>query len=156
MRLRVPLAEAVYRPHTLPDDAAQYPRDAVGLGWEERLRTRARRRTDAGVEFATTLPRGTVLRDGDCLLVRELPMVVIVREQPDDVFVVRPRSVEAWALWSYHIGNSHQPMMITLDALVCPDLPGVEQMLAYHAIPFVRETRPFTPVSQSPGHHEGV
>jgi hypothetical protein len=29
----------------------------------------------------------------------------------------------------------------------------MEQVLTYHAIPFTREERPFTPVSQAPGHH---
>ena len=40
------------------------------------------------------------------------------------------------------------------DAIVCPDVPGMEQVLTYHVIPFTREQRAFTPVSQAPGHHD--
>jgi hypothetical protein len=45
--------------------------------------------------------------------------------------------------------------MIDEETLVCPDIPGVEQMLGYHRIPFTRQRRPFTPVSQTPSHHGG-
>ncbi len=46
------------------------------------------------------------------------------------------------ALFAYHIGNSHQPVMIADDAIVCPDALGMEQVLTYHAIPFLREQPP--------------
>jgi len=137
----------------MPAGVGAYPSDSIALGWEERLRTRARRRTDGGIEFATALERGTVLRDGDLLLLESVPLIVTVRERPEAVLVVAPPTMHEWALWSYYIGNSHQPVMITGEALVCPDVPGVEQMLSYHAIPFAREVRPFTPVSQAPSHH---
>ncbi len=47
------------------------------LGWEERLKVRARRESDTGFEFATALPRGTVLRDGDCFVFDDLKIVVV-------------------------------------------------------------------------------
>ena len=76
------------------------------------------------------------------------------RALEERVLVVRPTTTTEWALWSYHIGNSHQPLMIAADVIVCADLPGMEQVLTYHAIPFAREQRAFTPVSQAPGHHD--
>jgi len=149
----VPVADAVFRIDRLPAGLLDRARDSVTLGWEERVKTRARRRTDAGVEFGMSLPRGTVLRDGDCLSLEHPPLVVVVRERPEAVLVVRPSSAAEFALWGYHIGNSHQPIMIGDDELVCAELPGMEQVLVYHGIPFSRDMRPFTPVSQAPGHH---
>jgi urease accessory protein len=151
----VPVAGEVYRPGTLPAAATSYRADSVTLGWEERMKTRARRRTENGLEFVTALERGTVLRQGDALVLESVPLVVTIHERPEEVLVVSPRTVEEWALWAYHIGNSHQPLMIDDDTLVCPDIPGVDQMLGYHGIPFTRERRPFTPVSQAPSHHGG-
>jgi urease accessory protein len=149
----VPVAEAVFRIDRLPAGLLDHPRDSLTLGWEERLKTRARRRTDAGVEFGTALPRGTVLRAGDCLALENPPLVIVVHERAEAALVVRPSSAAEFGVWAYHIGNSHQPIMIGEDELVCADLPGMEQVLTYHAIPFRREMRPFTPVSQAPGHH---
>jgi urease accessory protein len=150
----VPIAETVYASDRLPAAALAYPLDSLTLGWEERMKTRARRSSDGGVEFGTALTRGTVLRQGDAFVLDTLPLVVTIRELSEAVFVIRPQTAAEWALWSYHIGNSHQPLMIADASLVCLDIPGVEQMLTYYAIPFARDTRPFTPVSQAPGHHE--
>jgi urease accessory protein len=151
----VPIAEVIFRIDLLPAALADYPRDSITLGWEQRLKARARRRSDSGMEFGTALPRGTVIREGDCLAIDNPRLLVVAHELAEAVLVARPSSAAESALWSYYIGNSHQPLMIADGTLVCPDVPGMEQVLTYHAIPFVRETRPFTPVAQAPGHHGG-
>ncbi|HUR34127.1 MAG TPA: urease accessory protein UreE [Vicinamibacterales bacterium] len=147
------MVETVFRLERLPAGLIEDPRDGIELTWADRLKTRARRRTIGGVEFGLALPRGTVLRDGDCLALDHPRLVVVVQEALEPVVAVRPESAGQWALWAYYIGNSHLPLMIAGDALVCADDPGVEQVLAYHLIPFTRERRPFTPVSAAPGHH---
>jgi urease accessory protein len=148
----IPTARDVYRTEALPERARRYGRDTLTLAWEARLKGRARRRSDAGVEFATVLPRGTQLVEGDCLLLDSARLVVRVVERPEPVFVVRPLTSREWALFGYHIGNSHQPIMILDDAIVCADVPGMEQVLTYHAIPFSRSHRCFTPVSAVADH----
>jgi urease accessory protein len=147
----VPVASAVERVDRLTEDR-RYERDTITLGWEDRQKVRGRRQSDGGFAFAAALPRGTILRDGDCFVFDDPPRVVMVRELSEPVLVVRPRSHGEWALWAYHIGNSHQPLMITAEAIVCPDVPGMEQVLTYHGIPFTREQRPFNPATASPGH----
>jgi urease accessory protein len=147
------VVERVHREHDLPDTCGAFARDAMTLGWEDRARVHGRRMSDAGVEFATSLPRGTVLRDGDCLVLDSERVVVTVRERAEPVFVIEPRSAAEWAVFAYHIGNRHQPVMITNHALVCPDVPGVEQLLAQHRMPYRRATAPFTPVAATTGHH---
>ena len=146
------VVESVLREDELPANAAGYSRDTVTLGWEDRTHVHGRRRTDGGVEFGTSLPRGTVLRQGDCLLLDAERVVVAVVEREEAVFVVEPRAAYEWALFAYHIGNRHQPVMITDAALVCPDIAGVEPLLQQHRMPYTRALRAFTPVATVAGH----
>jgi urease accessory protein len=144
--------EDVYRHSDLPESIRSYARDTLTLGWEDRARAHGRRTSDGGVEFGTSLPRGTTLRGGDAFVLEEQRLVVTIVERPEPVFVIRPRTPEEWALYAYQIGNRHQPLMITGDGLVCPDVPGVEQLLEQHHMPYVRDTRPFTPAVAAAGH----
>ena len=146
------IVERVYRDELLPANARGYARDTVTLGWEERTHVHGRRRTEGGVEFGTSLPRGSVLRDGDRFVLDAERLIVAVVERAEPVFVVEPRSAPEWALFAYHIGNRHQPVMITERSLVCPDAPGVEQLLQQHRMPYARATLPFTTAATVAGH----
>jgi urease accessory protein len=151
------VAHDVYRVDTLPDGASGYERDTISLGWEDRLRARGRRRSDGGIEFGTALPRGTVLTAGDCFVLDEEARVIAVVERAEPLLIVEPPSPPEWGRFAYYIGNSHQPVMITERAIVCPDVPGMAQILEQHGIPFSRAVGPFTPVRMmedvfSPGH----
>jgi urease accessory protein len=148
----LPVARTIHRADALPEAARAYASDTVTLGWEERGRARGRRRSDGGLEFGTALERGTVLRQGDCFVLDQAATVVTVVERPESVFVIEPRSPAEWALFAYHIGNGHQPLMLTADAIVCADLPGMKEALDYHRIPFSRRVQPFTPVADVAAH----
>ena len=148
----LPVAVEVHRVDALPPHAEGYLRDCVALGWEDRLKGRGRRVSDGGLAFGTTLPRGTILRDGDCFVLDGLRAVIVVAERDEPVFVIAPRSAAEWGLIAYHIGNNHQPMMIAEEGIVCPDVPGMEALLVQHQIRFSRATRPFTPVGLTPDH----
>jgi urease accessory protein len=147
------VTDRVYNESELPEACRAYARDTVTLGWEDRTHVHGRRTTDGGVEFGMSLPRGTVLRAGDCFVLDTARRVAVVVERPEPVFVIEPRSEREWGLFAYHIGNRHQPMMIDGGALVCPDAPGVEQLLEQHRMPFSRAVRPFTPVATVAAHH---
>jgi urease accessory protein len=148
----LPVADVAYREETLPESARGYARDTVALGWEERLKSRGRRRSESGFEFGTSLPRGSVLRAGDRLVLELSRTIVEVVERLEPALVIEPRTPAEWGLFAYHIGNGHQPLMITEQALVCPDLPGVEMLLQYHRIPFVRSDVAFTPAAAPSDH----
>jgi urease accessory protein len=152
----LPVAHAVCRSDALPERSNRYRRETITLGWDERQKTRGRRRSDQGSEFATALPRGTVLRHGETLVLDELALVVAVVERKEPVFVVRPESGERAALFAYYIGNSHQPIMLDRGAIVCADVPGMQQVLEQYGIPFERAERPFTPISGMADHRHGV
>ena len=149
----LPVADRIYLQSDLPPSCAAYARDTVTLGWEERLKAHGRRRSDGGVEFGTSLPRGMVLRAGHCLVLDPPRLVVDIVERPEPVFVIEPQTSSDWGLFAYHLGNGHQPLMITDRTLVCPDVPGVESLLQHYQIPFMRANVAFTPVSAVPAHH---
>jgi urease accessory protein len=144
--------ERIHREDALPATTCGYARDAMTLGWEDRLRVHGRRRSDGGVAFGLFLPRGTMLRSGDCLVVEDVKTVVVVVERPEPVFLIEPRTSQEWGLFAYHIGNRHQPLMITETAIVCPDVAGVEQLLEQQRIPFARTTLAFTPATSVASH----
>jgi urease accessory protein UreE len=148
----LPVANEVHSAGALPAAARDYSRDTVTLGWEERMKARALRRSDAGMEFGTSLPRGTILRHGDIFVLDVVATQVSVVERDEPVLVIEPSTAEEWARFAYHIGNSHQPMMVAERTIVCPDVAGMAQVLEYHRIPFVRAQRPFTPLSHVPDH----
>jgi urease accessory protein UreE len=145
----LPVAREVYPIGALPALASNYARDTLTLGWEERLKGRARRRSDGGIEFGTTLPRGLVLRQGDCLVLDDPRAVIVIVEKAEPVCVITPASQEDWARFAYFIGNSHQPMMVAGGAIVCPDVLGMTQVLDYHQIPYTAAVRTFTPITMN-------
>jgi urease accessory protein len=146
------IVDRVYRDEEPGAAAAGFEEETLTLGWEERQKGHARRRTDGGLEFGLSLPPGVTLREGDRLVLEALQRVVRVREAEEDVFVIRPATPQEWAWDAYHIGNRHQPLMIAGDELICPRVPGMEQLLAQLRIPCVAARRPFTPAIARVGH----
>ena len=149
----LPVADRIYRESELPESSGGYGRDTIALGWEERVKAHGRRRSDGGIEFGTSLPRGSVLRAGDCFVLDTERLVVAVIERSEPVFVIEPLASSDWGLFAYHIGNGHQPLMITDRGLVCPDVPGAESLLRHHRIPYVRAHLAFTPMGVVADHH---
>jgi urease accessory protein len=146
------IAERVFHIDELSRDARAFANDTITLGWEDRTHVHGRRKTDRGVEFGTSLPRGTVLRAGDCFVLDEPRLVVTIVERAEPVFVIDPETPQEWALFAHQIGNRHQPIMILDDSIVCPDVPGMEQLLQQHRMPYRRDMRPFTPDVATTGH----
>jgi urease accessory protein len=148
------VVEQIHGEDALPPAALGYTRDTLTLGWEDRLRVRGPRRSDGGVAFGLSLPRGTILRGGDCLVLDEAKTIVAVVERPEPVFLIEPRTPQEWGLFAYHIGNRHLPLMITEAGIVCPDVAGAEQLLKQQGIPFARATLAFTPATSVAHHHD--
>ena len=145
--------DRLYRDGDLPAAAGAYARDTITLGWEDRRHAHGRRTSDGGMEFGAALPRGTLLRGGDCFVHDEGRTVIVVVERPEPVFVIVPDTPQEWGLFAYHIGNRHQPLMITERGIVCPDEPGVGRLLEQQHIPYTRATLPFTPATGAAPHH---
>lgn len=129
-----------------------YRRDHMTLTWDDRARSHGRRRSDGGIDFAVSLPTGTILKEGDCFVLDAVKTIVSVREAAEPVFVIEPRTPQQWAYYAYQIGNRHQPLMIGEAELICPQEPGVERVLQQLHIPYTSASRRFTPAVQTPGH----
>ena len=149
------ITDRIYRAGELPAAAADYHADTMTLGGEDRQKRQGNRVSDQGVEFGVALASGTMLKDGDCLVLDDLRRVVTVRAAAEPVFVIVPSTPQQWASYAYQIGNRHQPLMIAERELVCPQVMGVEQLLHQMAVPYEAASRAFTPVLGVVGHHHG-
>jgi urease accessory protein len=129
-----------------------YHRDTLTLSWEDRRQGHGRRRSNAGVEFAISLPNGTVLKKGDCLVLEAEKTVVAIEEASEAVYIIRPRTTQEWAYYAYHIGNRHQQVMIGDGELIFLQNPAVRSLLEQLHVPFEADARPFTAALATAGH----
>jgi urease accessory protein len=95
-------------------DAA--PTAVVSLHYDERRKSRQRVRADDGGEVALLLPRGTVLRDGDCLLADD-GAVILVRAAAEPLSEVRSHDPLQLMRAAYHLGNRHVALQVTSGVL---------------------------------------
>jgi urease accessory protein UreE len=140
---------------TQGDSGSQYEgyrRDTLTLKWEERRQGHGRRRSDAGVEFAISLPGGTILKEGDSLVLEPERTVVRIREAAESVYVVRPRTPQDWAYYAYHVGNRHQEVMIGDTELIFLQNPAVRSLLEQLHVRFETAERGFTAALVNVGH----
>jgi urease accessory protein len=121
-----------------------YRRDTLTLGWEERRQGHGKRRSDGGLEFAISLPSGSVLKAGDCMILAPEQTIVTVKEAPEPVYIVKPRTPQEWAYYAYHVGNRHQQVMIGDTELIFLQNPAVRSLLEQLHVHFDSDTRPFT------------
>jgi urease accessory protein len=84
---------------------------SLTLPLESRIKSRLRVTLDDGREAGLFLPRGSSLRDGDCLLAED-GTAVRVRAAPETVSEVRCEDPLQLARACYHLGNRHVPLQI--------------------------------------------
>jgi urease accessory protein len=81
------------------------------LPFEVRQKSRLRTAVEGGEEIALFLPRGTVLRDGDCLQADD-GRVVRVRAAEENLLEARCADPDSLARAAYHLGNRHTPVQV--------------------------------------------
>jgi urease accessory protein len=129
-----------------------YARDTLTLTWEERRQGHGKRRSDAGIEFAISIPGGTVLKGGDHMVLRPERTIVKVQEAPEAVYIIRPKTPQEWAYYAYHVGNRHQQVMIGDTELIFLQNPAVRSLLEQLRVHFENDERPFTAALANVGH----
>jgi urease accessory protein UreE len=146
------IVEQVTSPLALGTQHDGFRRDTITLTWEDRRQGHGKRRSDGGLEFAVSLPSGTVLKGGDCLVVTDARVIVEVREAIEPVYIVRPQTPQEWAYYAYHVGNRHQQVMISSNELILPQSPAIRSLLDQLHVAFTADQRPFTAALANVGH----
>lgn len=80
--------------------------EVLTLGFDERQRARLDAVLPSGERVGIVLPRGTVLRDGDCLLADDGSAITIVAAS-EALLEVRGADARELARCAYHLGNRH-------------------------------------------------
>jgi urease accessory protein len=111
---------------------------SVSLDWDVRQKSRFEAQDSAGRTLAVFLPRGTVVRDGDVLVVEDGSLVT-ARAAPQPVMVVRHCSQHGQPSdllrAAYHLGNRHVAVELKPDHLKFePDAVLGEMLKRMHLI----------------------
>lgn len=152
---RMVIIETITLLSALDPRRSAYRRDSITLTWEIRRQGHGRRVSDSGIEFAISLPGGTVLKADDCFVLDAQETVIVVQEALEPVYVIRPKTPQEWAYYAYQIGNRHQPVMIGEFELISLQSPAVRSLFDQLHVAYTSDTRPFTAALANVGHsHE--
>jgi urease accessory protein len=124
--------------------------DRLSLTWDERQKSRQKLQTAAGRELALALPTGTRLQAGDLLPTADGWIEVCLA--PENVLLIRPRTLQETAFVAYQVGNRHLPLEIIDDGLKTLYEPVLAAYLSQQGIPVEQAHLPFTPISATSGH----
>lgn len=117
----------------------------VALSAEERLRSRYRCQTEDGIELLLSLPRGTVLQEGDLLTTTASDWRVRVRAKAEPVLRVETQSPLDLLRMAYHLGNRHVALEITPTVLKLSPDPVLREMLEHLGATVSEAMEPFYP-----------
>jgi len=124
------------------------------LPYELRQKSRLRANLDSGEEIGLLLPRGTVLRGGDCLK-SETGEVILVKAAEEVVSSVNEKDPTLFARACYHLGNRHVPLQIGEGWLRYLHDHVLDDMLQGLGLHVTCERAPFEPEAGAygGGHH---
>ncbi|HEY9199191.1 MAG TPA: urease accessory protein UreE [Gammaproteobacteria bacterium] len=124
------------------------------LPFGDRQRSRLRTRLDSGEEVGLMLPRGRVLRGGDCLRAND-GRIVEVRAAPETVSTARSDDAQLLARAAYHLGNRHMPLQVGAGWLRYRHDHVLDDMVRGLGLDVTQEQAPFEPESGAyhGGHH---
>jgi urease accessory protein len=124
---------------------AQVVQGIVVLSAEERLRSRHRCQTQDGTELLLSLPRGTVLHEGDLMATQRLDWWVRVEAKAEPVLKVEAQSPLDLLRATYHLGNRHVPLEVTATTLKLSPDPVLKEMLEHLGATVTEAVEPFYP-----------
>jgi urease accessory protein len=124
------------------------------LPFEQRQRSRLRASLDDGTEVGLFLPRGRILRGGDCLR-SEDGLLVAVRAAAETVSTVRSNDSLMLARAAYHLGNRHVALQIGRGWLRYRHDHVLDEMVAALGLAAEVEQAPFEPEAGAYPHSHG-
>ena len=114
------------------------------LPFEQRQKARLRTTVETGEEIGLFLPRGTVLRDGDCLLADDGRVVRVIAAK-ESLLEVHADDARTLARAAYHLGNRHACVEIRSDGLRFPADPVLAQLMHGLGLDVQHVEAPFDP-----------
>jgi urease accessory protein len=128
------------------------------LPYESRQKSRLRASLDNGIDIGLMLPRGTILRGGDCIRAEDGTRIMI-QAADETVSVARIEDKTLFARACYHLGNRHVPLQIGDGWLRYLHDHVLDDMLGGLGIHTTTEQAPFEPEAGAYGgghhhHHE--
>ncbi len=123
------------------------------LAFELRQKARFKTRSDSGETIGVMLPRGRVLRGGDCLQSEDGAVTVRVIAALEEVSVACCDDKLLLAKASYHLGNRHMPLQIEEGCLVYQKDHVLDEMVRNLGLSVSHEMRSFEPEPGAYGDH---
>jgi urease accessory protein len=120
------------------------PADRITLSYDERHRRRLRFLAEAGTDFLLDLPRTTVLREGDGLMLED-GRVILVASADEPLLEISAADANEMGRLAWHIGNRHLPAQINGGRILIREDPVIETMLQGLGATVRHVTEPFTP-----------
>ncbi len=124
------------------------------LPFQDRQRSRLRTKLDNGEEAGLMLPRGHVLRGGDCVRAAD-GRVIEIRAADETVSTVQSADLKELARAAYHLGNRHVPLQVGEGWLRYRHDHVLDEMVRLLGLDVVCEQAPFEPEAGAygGGHH---
>ncbi len=145
------LLESLCDPVDAPDARLVLPFDA-------RQKSRLRTRLESGEEAGLFLPRGTILRGGQCLRGNDGRVVLVVAAD-EALLHIECASAPALTRAAYHLGNRHVPVQIGGSWLRCARDDVLAEMLRGLGATVSEIAAPFEPEAGAYAgghtHHSG-
>jgi len=128
------------------------------LPFELRQKSRLKAHLDSGEEIGLMLPRGLLLRGGDCLRAED-GSVIRIEAADESVSTVHHDDLLMIAKASYHLGNRHVPLQIGHGWLRYQHDHVLDDMVRGLGLNVMHEMAPFEPEGGAYGgghahHHE--
>jgi len=122
------------------------------LPFELRQKSRLRTQLDSGEAIGLILPRGNILRSGDCLRA-ENGLVIQLIAAPEPVSTATTGDSHTLLRASYHLGNRHVPLQIAPGWLRYLQDHVLDDMLISLGLNISHESAPFEPEAGAYHHH---
>jgi urease accessory protein len=133
-------------------DSPETAQATLTLPFELRQKSRLRAVLDSGVDVGLMLPRGEILRGGDCLRA-ENGWIIELKAAPEPVTTVTCANSLLMQKACYHLGNRHVPLEITPDGLRYLQDHVLDQMVESLGLSIAHESAPFEPESGAYHQH---
>lgn len=122
------------------------------LAYDLRKKARLKTISDTGEEVGLMLPRGIILRGGDCIKSEEGGVAKIISAL-EEVSVAQTDNKLVLAKASYHLGNRHMPLQIEEDSLIYLKDHVLDEMVKNLGLEIHYEKRAFEPESGAYSGH---